>query len=48
MNTILWLLLGMALLLTGCATLEANRIELAKWQGMADQATKAMGWGKLR
>jgi hypothetical protein len=31
----------------GCATIQANITETAKWQGLADQATAALGSGPV-
>jgi len=46
--TFRWTLLAaLALALTGCATMRAYQVEQAKWQGLADQATTALGSGPV-
>src|SRR5258705_12579969 len=46
--TFRWTLLAaLALTLTGCATMRAYQVEQAKWQGMADRATAALGVGPV-
>jgi hypothetical protein len=35
------------LVLTGCATMREYREETAKWQGLADRATGALGAGSV-
>jgi hypothetical protein len=41
------LLAVFALAAAGCATIQANITETAKWQGLADQATAALGSGPV-